>query len=147
MENPKTHRKNRYYKRFAYQISLYWACPCGSVSGSRSLVQHAHEPRHTQEELRLRPHAQEATARVVAYIGLGLCDVREFKVQMLNRIPMLKFITSAPISQNRCCAISFLMCFFVVPIFVLKLLMLHLHIFCLSIYFLIARLNMIGICL
>lgn len=40
--------------------------------------------------------------------GSQLCDVGEFKVQMfklaqmLNRIPMLKFSTSAPISQNRC---------------------------------------------
>ena len=40
--------------------------------------------------------------------GFRLCDVGEFKVQMFNllqlpnRIPMLKFSTSAPISQNRC---------------------------------------------
>jgi hypothetical protein len=46
----------------------------------------------------------------VADNGFRLCDVGEFEVQMFNsvqmpnRIPMLKFSTSAPISQNRCCA-------------------------------------------
>lgn len=40
--------------------------------------------------------------------GFRLCDVGKIKgqmlnlVQMFNRIPMLKFSTSAPISQNRC---------------------------------------------
>ena len=49
----------------------------------------------------------------IGYNVFRLCDVGELKAQMFNsvqkfnRIPMLKFSTSAPISQNRCYLLLF----------------------------------------
>jgi hypothetical protein len=47
--------------------------------------------------------------------GLGLCEGGEIEVQMFNfaqmliRILMLKFSTKAPLLQNPCCAMYFLL--------------------------------------